>query len=87
MKFHLVCLRDSAVNAFNTPYCVPHLGMAIRGFTDEVNRKGDTQNMLSSHPEDFELYQVGQFDDTDASFTVESPRLIVRGKDVVKPVQ
>jgi len=59
MKLFVVAVRDRAIDGFNTPVFVPSLGAAIRSFADEVN-KGDSQ--LGAHPEDFELWLLGQFD-------------------------
>ena len=84
MNVFVVAVRDSAMNAFAKPIFVQSIGVATRSFSDEVNRKGD-DNQLSSHPEDFELYQLGTFDEETGRFVnCEVPQLIVRGKDVSK---
>jgi len=84
MLLQILCVRDSAAAVFGTPYFALSTGGAIRGFTDEVNRdaQGNTMNV---HPEDFELYHLGVYDDATASFELLSkPVLMVRGKDVKK---
>jgi hypothetical protein len=82
VKRILVAVRDSAMAAFMNPFVVQATGQAVRSFTDEVNRAAQ-DNALNQHPEDFELYQVGFFDDDTGEFSNELARL-VRGKDVVK---
>jgi len=58
------------------------LGVAIRSFTDEVNRE-DKDNQLFNHPDDFDLYELGVFDDSLGRYELrENPTVIVRGKDV-----
>lgn len=82
-KWIVVSVRDSAVDAFNRPAFVPAVGAAVRSFQDEVNRDSP-DNMLHAHPEDFELYELGEFDDSIGSFQLfAQPRAIARGKDVV----
>lgn len=82
MKLHVVVVRDRAADVFGTPYFVVSLGAAIRSFGDEINRGGE-QNMLARHPEDFDLYVLGCYDDATASFTVGVPRQLSVGKDLV----
>lgn len=86
MKLVIVAMRDSAVNAYGTPNCVPHVGAAVRGFGDEVNRRDpEGRNQLNAHPDDFELYELGSYDDQTARFELlEEPRLVARGKDLVR---
>lgn len=77
----VVSVFDSAVQTFGQPFFVAAPGAAIRSFTDEVNRQAP-DNTLFMHPTDFELYQLGTFDDAEGSFTSEGRRLLARGKDV-----
>lgn len=82
MLYSMVCIRDSAVSAYMPPFFVAHVGQAIRGFADQVN-KNEPENQLYAHSDDFELYELGSFDDSSATVSqLESPRLLSRGKDV-----
>lgn len=84
MLLQIVCVRDRAVNAFGQPQFVVSIGGATRSFTDEVNR-ADVNNPMHKHPEDFEFYHLGTYDDGDAKFELlERPRLISVAKDVLK---
>lgn len=84
MLLQIVAVRDSAVGAFGQPQYVVSVGGATRGFSDEVNRK-DERNAMNAHPEDFELYHLGTYDDQDATFELlPKPVLVIRAKDVLK---
>lgn len=77
-----VAVRDSAVQAFNRPFFVPTVAVAVRSFSDEVKRQAP-DNAMSVHPEDFELWEVGLFDDETGVFVKSEPRPILRAKDVI----
>lgn len=83
MKRLMIAVRDSAAAAFNTPFCAPSTGLAIRSFRDEVNRKADG-NLMNTHPEDFELYQVGEYDEDTGTVIPCEHVLLARGKDCVE---
>ena len=83
MKHIVIAVRDSAVNCFNRPMFVPAVGAGIRAFQDEINRRAD-DNMMSKHPEDFELYELGSFEDgTGELEMLKEVRCLSRGKDCV----
>lgn len=78
----IVSVKDSAAEAFGRPMYLQSIGIAIRSFTDEVNRE-DKDNQLFNHPDDFDLYELGVFDDSLGRYELrENPTVIVRGKDV-----
>lgn len=65
---------DTKAEAFNTPFFMSTLGQATRGFADEVN---NPNSLLSKHPEDYTLFELGEYDDSNASFTLlPSPKNI-----------
>jgi len=84
MKQVVVSVFDRASEAFGRPVFVPAKAAAIRSFTDEVNRD-DPANDLRRHPDDFDLYILGEFDDSKGIFLTDDsyPAVLVRGKDVV----
>lgn len=81
MRYKIVAVRDRAADVFAQPFFVASIGVAIRSFTDEVNRK-DENNGFYKHPEDFDLYLMGEYDDSDGSFECMQPKQICVGKDV-----
>lgn len=77
----IVSVRDSAVKAFMRPFYAPTLEAALRSFYDEVKRGGD-DNMMSKHPDDFELWYLGEFDEESGVFShLDQLRQIARAKD------
>lgn len=80
MILKIVAIRDRAADVFGQPNFVTSLGAAIRGFGDEINRKSDS--VLYQHPEDFDLYHLGEYDDSTATFHTGVPKQIAIGKDL-----
>lgn len=75
----IFCVRDSASQLWSQPFSSSSVGEARRGFSDECNREG---SQYFRHPEDFELYELGLYDEADASFSLnEKPRLVTRAVD------
>lgn len=75
----MCAVHDSAVDAFNPPIFVAAVGAATRSFIDEVNRPDSAFYM---HPDDFQLYELGTFDQITGTFQATEPVLVCRGKDV-----
>ena len=82
MKLILCSVKDRAADAYGRPMFVPSTGVAIRSFSDEVNR-AEAENQLYNHPDDFDLYEFGEFDDNNGKFNLyEEPKLLSLGKQV-----
>jgi len=81
MKHVMVAVRDRAADTFGRPFFVAAVAQAIRSFSDEVNR-ADKDNQLFNHPEDFDLYEVGSFDDDTGDLVAIKPRMVAVGKDL-----
>lgn len=77
----IVSVRDAKMEAFGRPVFVTTVGGAIRSFDDEVNRD-ERDNQMFAHPEDFQLYQLGTFDDNTGEFKSIMPKLLVSGNEV-----
>lgn len=80
MKFVIVAVRDRAADVFAHPMFVPAVGVALRAFNDQVN-KNEQGNQLFAHPEDFDMYELGSYDDSNGKFETHEPRQIAIGKD------
>lgn len=78
----VVSVMDRAVNAFSRPFFAPTAAAAIRSFSDEVNRRA-ADNQMNAHPEDFDLYSLGRFEDSTGMFE-GTPELLIRGKDCLQ---
>jgi len=74
---------DRASEAFSPPFAAPHSGVAIRSFQDAVNNPNKDSD-LCNHPDDFDLYEIGEFDSSTGLLTPhpEGKKLLVQGKQV-----
>lgn len=82
MPSKIICaVRDRAIDAYMQPIFCQAIGQAIRIFIDEVNRK---ESPMNSHPEDYDLYHIGEYDEDTGHLSAISPRQIAIGKDVFK---
>lgn len=85
MRLIMCAVRDRAADAFARPMFVPSVGIAIRSFSDEVNRKAD-DNQMYNHSDDFDLFELGEYDDETAKFTIfDTPKQLAIGKQVKIP--
>lgn len=77
----IVAVLDSAVKAFMRPFYAPTLEAALRSFYDEVKRGGE-DNMMAKHPDDFQLWYLGEFDEESGLFShLDQMRQVARAKD------
>lgn len=87
MKKLICAVYDTQAQVYGQPIFTPTKGTAIRAFTDEVNNKYETNNMYH-HPEDFALFELGQYDDNEgAILALEIPVKILTAKDAKHPVE
>ncbi|WNK12802.1 MAG: nonstructural protein [Microvirus sp.] len=62
MKKLILSIFDTKAEVFHAPYTIPTVGVAYRDLADN-HKRGGQDNALAAHPEDYELYQVGVWDD------------------------
>lgn len=80
MNYILITIRDRAVEAYMPLGSVRAEGEALRIFTDLLS---DPKQQHSQHPDDYDLYIVGKFNDQDGTITPETPpRKIGDGKAI-----
>lgn len=79
-----VCtVKDTKAEAYFTPIFVRSTGEAIRSFSDEANNKD--QSMIGKHPEDYVLFYLGKYDETEGTFELEAaPKALARAIDLVR---
>lgn len=75
-----VSVYDVATETFARPFYVTHTAQAVRSFTDEVNRE---DSEISRHPQDYELWEMGNFDDQTGAMN-SNPVRICRAIDLKK---
>lgn len=77
---HIICaVRDRQLDAFMRPFTAATTGQAMRAFMDEVNRP---DSEMHKHPEDYELYHLGDFDDDTGALTSCKPHSIAIASNV-----
>lgn len=67
MKQIVCAVYDRQAECFGRPVFTAAIGLAVRSFTDEVNRPSQ-DNPMWLHPDDYTLYQIGVYDDQEGSF-------------------
>ncbi|QCQ84947.1 nonstructural protein [Blackfly microvirus SF02] len=67
MRLHMYAVFDKAVGAYMQPFFLRSRGEALRSFQDACS---DGKSNFCTHPEDYVLFFVGEYDDKDGSFTL-----------------
>ena len=82
MILQICAMFDRAAQTYGRPFFVHNSAVAVRSLTDELK---NPESELARHPEDYDLYDIGAYDDDDASITTydDGPKLIVRAQDLV----
>lgn len=79
----IVAIRDTALNRFAAPASQPNTPYAVRTFAQEVN---NAQNgMLYKRPQDFEMWQLAEYDEETGLFSANQPACIARAIDLKEP--
>lgn len=69
MIVKIFSVYDSKVEAYIQPFFMQSRGQAIRSFGDIA---GDKTTNIGKHPADFTLFELGEFDDSNASFSMHN---------------
>ena len=77
----IYAVRDNAIEAFGQPIFVEAQGQAVRSFIDEAN---NPESMLNKHPEDFDLYHIGEYNKQTGAIMGVTPERIARAIDHIK---
>ncbi len=81
MKHKMFVIYDSKANAFMQPWFLTQEGMAQRAFSDCVN---DSDHNFGRHPEDYTLFNIGDFDDQNAKIQSTTPITMGNGIQYLK---
>lgn len=80
----MCCVYDSKAEAYMRPFVAQSTAAAIRSFGDEVN-SGNKESPLVSHPEDFTLFEIAQWDEMHGVISVyEAKKSLINGLDCLK---
>lgn len=66
MLLEMFSIYDSKVGAYMTPQFLHSIGQATRWFSDILK---DESSPIAKHPEDYTLFHLGSYEDTNALFT------------------
>lgn len=75
-----VCVKDVKLGVFNPPMFVNHIGQAERWFLDVCAGRVTGLEVIAQHPEDFQLWLVGEFDDESAMLMSSAHLLLQVGR-------
>jgi hypothetical protein len=73
MKMNLYTIYDQKLEAYNQPFFWENDAMALRQFADMAN---DENFSISKHPEDYSLWHLGTWSNSDAKLKIIQKKLI-----------
>lgn len=77
----IYAVMDIKAGSFGTPMFFVSRGVAVRGFVDAAC-KGE--GPIGEHPSDYQLFELGKFDEASGKFTVlDKPEFIINGVSAV----
>lgn len=80
-KYTMCSVLDLTAQQYGRPFFTISDGSAIRGFSDEINHPDDN-SILYKHPDDFQLFRIGTFDDSTGKVDLCDPVMLVSGASV-----
>lgn len=76
MELRAFSIYDAKGEIFNTPFFKKTIGEAERDFATLCK---DEKSMPGKYPDDFDLYEVGRYDDCTGKFVaLETPRHLIK---------
>jgi len=80
MTQKVFAIRDQKAEVFNRPFFNKTHGEAERNFRELVN---DKENLVGKYPEDYDLYYLGDYDDSTGLIkTLDTPQHIIKAIQV-----
>ena len=84
MKLEIYSVYDGKASYFMQPVFMQSRGHAVRNLMDSAN---DKTHFLGKNPEDYTLFYLGSFDDSDGKFDLlVTPEPVGKAIQFVKPV-
>lgn len=80
MKMIICSVYDKATEAYMRPFVAQTAGQAVRMFADECENPDAPMN---KHPEDYAIFQVGEWTDHDGRITPCEPRCLARAHELL----
>ena len=83
--FKAFAVLDVKASAYGMPMFMSTRGLALRGFADAC---ADSRSMLAQHPEDYQLFEIGEYDQNNGRLnSLEQPELVATASQVVAQLQ
>lgn len=79
----IVTVKDRALDTYNNPFTTSTTAQAVRTFADEIN-SDPNRSAVALHPDDYDLYIVGYYDEQSGQIQPTPTELVVRGKDLIR---
>lgn len=81
MKLQIFSVYDSKVSAYLQPFFMRTRGEAIRAFSETC---ADSKHVFSKHSEDYTLFYLGTYDDSEGTFTSSvTPEPIIKAIELI----
>lgn len=82
MKMKIYSVFDTKVANYGRPWYAYQDAAAIREFSDAVNDASNPANQWNKHPEDFQLFCIGAFDDATGALSSHAPLALINAAAV-----
>jgi len=80
MKLNIYSIFDTASGLYSRPFFTQSDAEAMRSFSDIAE---DAEHPIGKHPEDYSLFRIGVFDDTNGHFVDENNECLVTALETV----
>lgn len=83
MIHQVIAVKDVKAGHYAKPVAVPTDAVGVRAFADAVN---DSSSEYFKHPEDYEIWNIGTYDDNTGELVASQPRQLANAIALLKPV-
>lgn len=81
MKLETYAIYDAKAESYGQPFFLQNDGVAIRLFAGYAN---DKKTMIGQHPEDFSIFWIGTYDDSNGEIKQKKFRSLASAPALVK---
>lgn len=77
MILKVLAVFDSKAGFFGQPFFEQREAAGVRAFGDAVNDSSNPANQWNKHPEDFQLFMIGEFDNESGELIPSLPKALI----------
>lgn len=77
MIMKMFAVFDSKAATYGIPFADQRIESAIRNFSDAVNDGSNPGNLWHKHPEDFSLFEIGEFNQETGEIISNRPKNLI----------